>query len=42
MLRGGAQDILAGRIQGKPEEMFGTRISAYDLGFCVILCDQTL
>ena len=39
MLRGGAQDILAGRIQGKPEEVFGARINAYDLGFCVILCD---
>ncbi len=42
MLHDGAQDILAGKITGKPEEVFGNRIAAYDLGFCVMLCDQEL
>ena len=40
MLYDGAQDILAGRVTGRPEEMFGNRIVAYDLGFCTILCDR--
>ena len=40
MLHDGAQDILAGKITGKAEEMFGNSIIAYDLGFCTMLCDQ--
>lgn len=39
MLRGGALSILAGRVPGKQEEMHGQRITAYDLGFCTLLCD---
>ncbi len=42
MLHDGAQEILAGKVTGKPEEMHGSRITAYDLGFCVKLCDQEL
>lgn len=40
MLHDGALDILAGRVTGIPEEMFGNSITAYDLGFCTILCDR--
>ncbi len=39
-LRDGAQAILAGTIQGKQEEMRGHTITAYDLGFCTMLCDR--
>lgn len=38
-LREGAEAILAGKVQGTPEEMHGTSIIAYDLGFCTMLCD---
>ena len=38
-LREGAEAILAGKVQGAPEEMHGTNIIAYDLGFCTMLCD---
>ena len=40
MLHDGAQDILAGKVSGNPEEMFGNSIVAYNLGFCTILCDR--
>lgn len=40
MLYDGAQDILDGKVAGKPEEMFGNSIIAYDLGFCTMLCDK--
>ena len=40
MLRDGAVEILAGKVDGKPEEMFGLEIVAYDLGFCLMLCDK--
>jgi hypothetical protein len=40
MLRDGALDILAGKVDGKPEEMFGQKIVAYDLGFCLMLYDK--
>ncbi len=40
ILHDGAQDILAGKVLGNPEEMFGNSIVAYDLGFCTILCDS--
>ena len=40
MLHDGALDILAGKVDGKPEEMFGHKIVAYDLGFCLMLCDK--
>ena len=36
----GAQAVLDGAIQGKPVELFGRSIVAYDLGFSVLLCDQ--
>jgi glyoxylase-like metal-dependent hydrolase (beta-lactamase superfamily II) len=42
LLREGAQDILAGKVQGVPETMFGQSIVAYDLGFCTFLCDNHL
>ena len=38
-LHDGAQKIRAGKMMGNPEEVFGNRIMAYDLGFCVMLCD---
>ena len=37
MLRDGARDILAGKVQGKPAEVFGQSIMVYDLGFCAFL-----
>lgn len=42
LLHDGAQDILDGRVTGSPEEVFGNSITAYDLGFCTILCDRFL
>ncbi len=38
-LHQGAQDILDGRVTGRPEEVFGKTILAYDLGFATFLCD---
>lgn len=35
----GAKDILAGRVPGRPAEMHGTPVTAYDLGFDTLLCD---
>ena len=40
MLHDSAEEILAGKVTGKPEEMFGSKITAYDLGFCTMLCDR--
>lgn len=37
MLKEGAKDILAGKVQGQDTEMHGHKIKAYDLGFCTIL-----
>ena len=39
-LHDGAQDILAGKVQGKATEFYGNRIMVYDLGFDIFLCDQ--
>ena len=39
-LRDGAQAVLRGEIAGAAAEMFGTSITEYDLGFCVLLCDR--
>ena len=39
-LRDGVQAILKGEIPGTAAEMFGTPITEYDLGFCVLLCDK--
>ena len=38
-LREGAQSILNGEVAGRPEEVFGNKICAYDLGFATFLCD---
>ena len=38
-LHDGAQKICEGKIEGRPEEAFGNRILAYDLGFATFLCD---
>ena len=38
-LHDGAQAVLAGTVPGRPEEVFGSRITAYDLGFATFLCD---
>lgn len=35
----GAEDILAGKVKGRAETMFGMPILAYDLGFSTFLCD---
>lgn len=40
LLYEGAQDILAGKVSGTPEELFGNKITAYDLGFCTILGER--
>ena len=40
MLADGARAIAAGIIDGTPEEMFGHKIVAYDLGYTTILCDE--
>ncbi len=39
-LRDGAKAVLDGRAEGQPEELFGTRIRAYNLGFATFLCDE--
>ena len=39
-LRDGARKILEGHVSGQPMEVFGNRITAYDLGFCTLLCDS--
>ena len=39
-LHDGAKEILAGNVQGEPEELHGQNIVAYDLGFCTMLCDR--
>lgn len=40
-LHDGAQAVLAGEIPGRPEELFGNRIRAFDLGFATFLCDES-
>ena len=40
MLHDGARAVLNGTIPGKSAELFGTPITEYDLGFCVLLCDR--
>ncbi len=35
-----AEDILAGKASGAPANMFGTAITAYDMGMAVFLCDE--
>ena len=39
-LHDGTKEILAGNVQGEPEELHGQSIVAYDLGFCTMLCDK--
>ncbi len=39
-LKDGAKAILAGQVPGREEEVFGQCITAYDLGFCTLLCDR--
>ena len=38
-LHDGAQAVLDGKVSGRPEEVFGNKICAYDLGFATFLCD---
>ena len=38
-LHDGAQEILEGKTAGHPEEVFGNKIVAHDLGFATFLCD---
>ena len=38
-LHDGAQDVLAGKVSGSPEELYGKKILAFDLGFATFLCD---
>ena len=35
-----AHDILSGKVQGEAREMFGTPITAYDVGAATFLCDE--
>lgn len=39
-LHDGAQAVLKGEIPGTAAQMFGTPITEYDLGFCILLCDR--
>lgn len=39
-LHDGAQAVLKGEIPGTAAELFGTPITEYDLGFCILLCDR--
>ncbi len=39
-LHDGALSVLKGSVRGTEEEMFGQKITAYDLGFCTLLCDR--
>ena len=39
-LRDGAEKVLRKEIAGTVEECFGRKITAYDLGFTVLLCDE--
>lgn len=41
-LRDGARQIMSGTVAGRPADMFGHPITAYDLGFCTLLCDPDL
>ena len=41
-LREGAMAVLAGKVRGRPEELHGQPIVAYDLGFATLLCDEEL
>ena len=38
-LRQGAHDVLDGKVGGRPEEVFGKKILACDLGFATFPCD---
>ena len=38
-LHDGAQKVLERKVTGHPEEVFGNKITAYDLGFATFLCD---
>ena len=40
LLYGDAKRILAGEISGTKEQAFGKMITAYDLGYTVLLCDE--
>ena len=35
----GAKKVMNGEVSGTPEEFFGMKITAYDLGFTILLCD---
>ena len=39
-LRDGALDIRAGKVPGRPVEVFGNTVLLYDLGFAGILCSM--
>ena len=39
-LRDGAQAVLEGKVAGTPTKLHGCEITAYDLGFCTLLCDR--
>ena len=39
-LHDGARDVLDGKVAGSPVEVHGNQVIAYDLGFCMLLCDQ--
>ena len=38
-LHDGAKNVLAGKVSGQSEDVFGNQILAYDLGFATFLCD---
>ena len=36
----GAENVLAGKVRGRPAEIHGAKITAYDLGFTILLCGR--
>ena len=38
-LHDGARNVLAGKVSGSPEDLYGKKIFAFDLGFATFLCD---
>ena len=39
MLHDGAQNVLDGKVKGRPTDAHGNPVVGYDLGFCTLLCE---
>lgn len=40
MLHDGAQNVLDGKVKGRPTDAHGNPVVGYDLGFCTLLCEK--